>query len=309
MTAERRRTSYRVLDQTNPLIPYALLLPHAIFFVAFIIYPLLRGFVISLQRWDPLRDDVPFVGLAHYARLLDPASAQFQKFWSSLGNTLFFVAVTTPLLVALALLLAFLLHRKIRGRGFMRSAFFLPTILSVSVVSILFRWMFADRIGLVPAMLADLGISMPSVLTTRWLAWIPIVLATVWWQVGTNMMLYLAGLAGISESYNEAAAVDGANTWQRVRHITLPLLMPTTLFVSVTTILNQFQMFGQSDLITDGGPAESTTTTIMYITTEAFLNNQLSSATAMSFVFGLVMLIVTAVQFRAMTRDISKPGA
>lgn len=297
------------LDQSNPLIPYLLLLPHAVFFLWFTIYPVFSGLLISLQRWDPLRDNPPFVGFEHYAKLFDPASLQFQKFWGSMINTSVFVLISVPLLVIVALLLALALNRPVRGRSFFRSVLFLPTILSVSVVSLLWRWMFGDDIGLIDSALASIGIQAPHFLTTTGWAWVPIVASTVWWSVGLNMMLYLAGLSGIPESYDEAAQLDGANVWERFRYITLPLLSPTTLFVTVTTILASFQMFGQAQLITGGDPRESTTTVLMYITNEAFTNNQISSATAMSFVFGALMLVVTVAQFRAMARGVKGPAS
>lgn len=299
---------YTSLDQSNPLIPYLLLTPHGVFYLAFFVFPIGYGLVISLQRWNPLRKDAPFVGLEFYRQLFDPSTIQSHQFWRSMVNTLFFTAVTAPLVVALALVLALLLNRPLRGRAFFRSVFFLPTVLSVTVASLLWKWMFQDRIGLVDIALSQVGVHAPRFLATPWLAWLPIVLTTLWWSVGQNMMLYLAGLAGIPESYYEAAQLDGAGGWQLFRYVTLPLLTPTTLFVSVTTALAAFQMFGQGQIITGGEPKGSTQSTIMYITQQAFTNQQMSSATAMSFVFGAVMMLVTAVQFRAMTRGIARPA-
>jgi multiple sugar transport system permease protein len=297
------------LDESNPLVPWLLLLPHALFFFAFIVYPVGRGLLISLQRWDPLRSEVPFVGLQHYIDLLTPTSAQFGPFWSSMLNTGFFTVIATPLLIALALGLALLLNKPIRGRSIFRSIFFLPSILSVSVISIVWRWLFGDDIGVLSIVLRNAGITPPHFISDSGWAWIPILLSTLWWTVGLNMVLYMAGLAGISESYDEAAQLDGAGTWRRFRSITWPLLAPTTLFVTVTTVLASAQLYGQSLLITDGGPDRSTTSVMMYITQQAFESNQMSSATAMSFVFGVFMLAVTIVQFRSMTRGVKGPQA
>jgi multiple sugar transport system permease protein len=306
-SGERRWRRATALDESNPLVPYAFLLPHALLFFAFMVYPLVFGFWISVVRYDPLQDTQPFVGLANYARLLDPSMPQFQRFWGALGNTLLFVALAGPLLIAVALGLALQLHQPIFGRTFFRSVFFMPGILSVSVISILWRWIFNERNGLVNVALNGIGVPQVSFLTTAGLVWTPIVVATVWWTVGFNMTIYLAGLSAIPESYYEAAQLDGAGPWARFRHITLPLLAPTTLFVLVTTMLATFQLFGQSLLITNGGPERSTQSSIMYITQEAFTNNQLSSATSMSFVFGLLMMIVAVIQFRGATGGMERP--
>ncbi|MGI8746742.1 MAG: carbohydrate ABC transporter permease, partial [Deinococcus sp.] len=141
-------------------------------------------------------------------------------------------------------------------------------------------------------------------LSTEWLAWIPIVVGTVWWTVGFNMTLYLAALGNISESLYEAASLDGATAWQQFRGITLPLIAPQTLFVIVTSALASLQLYGQSLVITNGGPTRTTQSVIQYITEEGFSNNQAASATAMAFAFGLIMLVFTAAQFRTMARDV-----
>ncbi|HEX2864013.1 MAG TPA: sugar ABC transporter permease, partial [Deinococcales bacterium] len=126
----------------------------------------------------------------------------------------------------------------------------------------------------------------------------------VWWTIGFNMTLYIAALGGISRSYYEAAEIDGAGAWAQFRFITLPLLGPTTLFITVTTVLASFQLFGQSQVITAGGPTRSTQSVIMYITEQGFTNYQMSSASAMAFMFGLIMLVFTVLQFRIMAKDL-----
>lgn len=302
-----RRSSFTALDESNPLLPYLFLLPHAILFFVFIVYPVLYGLWISLHRWDPLQDSQPFVGLTFYAKLFDFSTPQAQQFWNSLLNTTFFVAISTPLLIGVALALALQLQRPIFGRALFRAIFFMPGILSVSVMALLWRWMFENGGGLVNV-LREETLGLPSVpwLTTEWLAWTPIVVGTVWWTVGFNMTLYLAGLGNIPKALYEAAAIDGARPWQQFRFVTWPMLQPTTLFIGVTTILASFQLFGQSQLITNGGPTRTTQSVIHYITDEAFLNNQFSGAAAMSIVFGLIMLVFTVFQFRLMTG--SSPG-
>lgn len=299
-----QRGSLMALNESNPLIPYLFLVPFFVFFLVFTIYPVIFGLWVSVHRYDPLMPVQPFVGLENYARLFDPSAPQSSFFWRTLLNTAFFTLVSVPLLVVVSMMLAILLHQPIFGRSVFRAIFFMPGILSVSVMGILWKWMFDNQSGLIN-IIRDQYLKLPTIpfLTTEWFAWIPIVVGTIWWTIGFNMTLYLAALGGISQSYYEAAQIDGAGPWAQFRYITLPLLSPTTLFVAVTTVLASFQLFGQSQVITNGGPTRTTQSVIMYITEEAFSNNQFSSATAMAFVFGLLMLVFTVFQFRLMTRS------
>lgn len=291
------------------LEPYLYLLPHAVLFFVFTVYPIGYGLYIAMHRWDLLQDTQPFVGLEFFRNLFIPGTPQADFFWRTLWNTTFFTVISVPLLVASALGLAVLLHRPIFGRTFFRAVFFMPGILTVSVMGILWRWMFDNQVGLVNAArsLATGADPIPW-LSTEGLAWIPIIVGTIWWTLGFNMTLYLAALSNISLSLYEAAELDGATATQQFRYITWPMLTPVTLFVFITTALASFQLFGQSLVITNGGPNRSTQSVIQYITEEGFTNSQISSAAAMGFVFGLLMLILTAAQFRLMARDVQSSG-
>jgi multiple sugar transport system permease protein len=298
-TASARR--FRSLDSANPLVAYLFLLPHALLFLAFVVYPIVSGLWLSLHRYNPLAKDQAFVGALFYQRLFDFSTPEAANFWRAMAQTAFFTAVVVPILIALALFLALLLERPILGRGVFRTIFFVPTVLSVSVMAILWRWMSADQFGLVNVLLDDVGLPSIPFISREWLAWIPIILGTTWWTVGFNMTLYLAALSSIPQTYYEAAELDGAGAWGRFRHITFPLLMPATLFVAITTVLASLQLYGQSQLITNGGPTRSTQSAMMVITEQAFTNHQLSSATAMSLVFGVVLVLFAALQFRLMS--------
>ena len=309
MKRSRMRTSMLALNESNPLVPYLFLLPHALFFAVFIIYPVGFGLYVSVHQWDLLSGASPFVGLKYYVQIFDGSSPQNQFFWRTLLNTTFFTVVSVPLLVATALGLALLLYRPIFGQAIFRAIFFMPGILSVSVMGILWRWMFDNQSGLVNVIREQyFGQPIIQFLTTEGWAWVPIIIGTVWWTIGFNMTLYLAALGGISQSYYEAAQLDGAGPWGQFWHITLPLLAPTTLFIAVTTVLASFQLFGQTQVITNGGPTRTTQSVIQYITEEAFGNNQQSSAAAMAFVFGALMLVFTAFQFRLLAKDLRSSG-
>ncbi len=305
-----RRAFLRPAIDGHPLEPYLYLLPHAVLFLLFIVYPVVFGIYVSLHRWNILSDNQPFVGLQFYTRLFTPGTPQFDFFWKTTLNTALFTVITTPLIIVCALGLALLLHRPIPGRAFFRAIFFLPTILSVSVMGLLWRWMFENRTGLFNVLLDLLPFAEPvAFLTTVGLAWVPIIVGTVWWTVGFNMILYSAALAAIPQAYYEAAAIDGAGTWARFRHITWPQLNPVTLFAAVTTTIASFQLFGQSHVITAGGPLRSTQSVMMFITEEAFTRYQFSSAAAMSLTFGLLLLLVTGFQFRLTIRDLGRGRA
>jgi multiple sugar transport system permease protein len=303
------RANWFALNDSNPLVPYLYLLPHAVLFLVFVVYPVGFGLFVSVHRWDLLSGESPFVGLQYYAQLFDPSTPQAEFFWKTFLNTAFFTVLSVPLLVGTALGLALLLFRPIFAGPIFRAIFFMPGILSVAVMGILWRWMFDNQSGLVNAVRQDVfGLSVIQFLTTEGWAWVPIIIGTVWWTIGFNMTLYLAAMGGISQSYYEAAQLDGAGPWAQFRFITWPLLSSTTLFIAVTTVLASFQLFGQSAVITAGGPLRTTQSVIQYITEEGFSNNQQSSAAAMSFVFGLLMLVFTAFQFRLMAKDLQTSG-
>lgn len=299
-----RRFAFLRLNDRNPLVPYLYLLPHAILFLIFVVYPIGFGIYVSLHRWNILSDHQVFVGFEYYRNLFTPGTPQANFFWKTLMNTGIFVVITVPALIAAALGLALLLHKPIFGRGFFRTVFFLPTILAVSIMGLLWRWMFENGSGLINVILEQIPFlnTVPFLTTVGW-AWVPIIVGTVWWTVGFNMVLYSAALSGIPQAYYDAAAIDGAGPWAQFRHVTWPQLAPVTLFAGITTTIASFQLFGQPHVITAGGPLRSTQSVMMYITEEAFTNYRFSSAAAMSMVFGLALLLVAVFQFRLMLRD------
>ncbi|HEX7004628.1 MAG TPA: sugar ABC transporter permease [Trueperaceae bacterium] len=299
-----KRPALLRLDDRNPLVPYLYLLPHAVLFLIFIVFPIGFGIFVSLHRWNLLSDQQVFVGLDHYRSLFTPGSPEARFFWKTLLNTILFVVITVPLLIACAIGLALLLHKPIWGRGFFRTVFFLPTILAVSIMGLLWKWMFENGSGLINVILDQLPLldTVPFLTTVGW-AWVPIIVGTLWWTVGFNMVLYSAALAAVPQAYYDAAQLDGAGRWAQFRHVTWPMLTPVTIFTAVTSTIASFQLFGQSHVITAGGPLRSTQSVMMYITEEAFTNFQFSSAAAMSMVFGLALLLISVFQFRLLLRD------
>lgn len=285
------------------LTPYLFILPHLIFFSAFLAWPFFYGIYISLFDFDFLRPEYrPFVGLRNYQNLFDPSSLQFADFWRAMGNTVEFIIYSVPPLVLGALLLAVLLNGRYAGRNFFRGLYFAPYALSVTVAAVLWRWIFQQG-GLVNFYLAELGLPQPSWLGSMPWAWVSLVVATVWWTIGFNTVIFLAALQEIPDSLYEAAAIDGASSWNQFRHITVPMLRPVLLFVVTITLIASANLFGQPFIMTErGGPVNQTEPIMLRIYTEGILFNRMGSAAAMSVFVAVLLLIVTTFNFRVFGR-------
>lgn len=288
--AERRRFSW---------IPYLFILPHLIFFIAFLGWPFFYGIYISLFNFDFNNPNYrPFVGLQNYQNLFVSTSIQFSDFWRSVKNTLYFVVWSVPPLVIVALVLAVLLNGKYRGRNFFRGIYFAPWSLSAVVASLLWWWIFQDEGGLMNSFLPKIGIQpIPWLGALPW-AWIAITTATVWWTVGFNTIIFLAALQDIPEQLYEAASIDGANTTQQFFRITVPMLRPVLTFVITITLLASANLFAQPFVITHGGPAQGTESIMMRIYAEAFGSYRMGSAAAMCIFVAAILLILTVLNFR-----------
>ena len=279
--------------------PYLFILPHLVFFAAFLGWPLFYGIYISLFEFDfTFPDYRPFIGLQNYRDLIDPNSVQFDDFWRSLKNTGIFVLWSLPPLVIVALLLAVLLNGNYRGRNFFRGIYFAPWSLSAVVASLLGWWVFQDQGGLANAFLARMGLSQVSWLGALPWAWIAITLVTVWWTVGFNSIIFLAALQDIPDTLYEAAAIDGATTTQQFFHVTVPMLRPVLIFIITITLISSANLFAQPLIMTRGGPAQGTESIIMRIYAEGFTTFRMGSAAAMSIVVASILLVLTVINFR-----------
>lgn len=281
------------------LTPYLFILPHLIFFAAFLAWPFLFGLYTSLFEFDFLRPERrPFVGLENYANLVDPGSIQFDDFWRSLRNTGEFMLWSVPPLVVLALLLAVLLNGRFRGRNLFRMIFFAPYTLSVTAAAVLWWWIFQPQGGLLNHLLGMLGVDGQNWLSSMPQAWVAITIATVWWTIGFNTIIFLAALQDIPHTLYEAAAIDGAGAWRQFRHITLPLLRPVMVLVITITLVASANLFGQPFIMTAGGPLQRTEPIIYAIYNEGIVRSQMGSAAAMSVVVATLLLGLTALNFR-----------
>lgn len=269
---------------------WCFLLPFLFFFVGFLLYPILRGVHLSLYD-ATLGGKTEFIGLENYAAMF-----QDKGFWEALFNTLFFVLISTPVLVIFGFILAMFINAGLKGTTFIRTCFFAPYVLSMSVVTGLWVFIFQPYTGLVTQLTNALGIGEMYWLNTKWLVWAAILITTVWWTVGFNMILFLAGLQDIPDDIYEAARIDGAGGRQTLFFITIPMLKTTIALVVLLQTIASFKLFGQTYLMAGGGPGTHTRTIVHYIYETGFTNRRMGRAAAMSFAFLIVVLIITVIQ-------------
>ncbi|RJE90337.1 sugar ABC transporter permease [Paenibacillus sp. 1011MAR3C5] len=274
----------------------AFLAPFLIPLLLFYIWPLLRGVWISFHSWGILGMQ-KYVGLGNYKKLLTGGD-----FFHYLWNSFYFVLLIVPIIIALGLLLALLVQRKVPLQTTFRSIYFLPYVLSVSVISFIWLRMFDSKNGLLNVILDSLGLPTVHWLTSPGAAWWSIVIATVWWTVGFVMVLFLAGLQEISPDLYEAADIDGASAFHKFRYITLPGLMPVMKIQIFFQIIAGLKLFGQVQIMTNGGPGDATNTIIRYIYVTGFKKDMFGLAAAQSTMFCIFMLLVAAVQYMFMNR-------
>lgn len=286
-------------------IPYLFILPHFIFFVIFAAFPFGLGIFISLFEFDYLRPEaMRFVGFDNYTALFTSGTVEFPIFWNALSNTLRFVVMSVPLLITIPLLLALLLNTKFTGRNLYRAIFFAPWVLSSAVVGLLGFWVFQSQGGLLNYYLKELGMATPRWLSSMPWAWYSILITTVWWTSGFNMIIILAALQSIPPELYEAAEIDGAGWWQRFRYVTIPMLRPVLLFIIIITIIASFNLFAQPFFMTDGGgPAQSggggaTEPIMVRIYNQSFVRYRMGSGAAMSLVVAALMMLVSYFNFR-----------
>jgi multiple sugar transport system permease protein len=269
--------------------------PYLVLFGTFVVAPIIYGLWISLHQWDFLLPGKPFVGLQNYVDLFTGGSTTSEPFWQSMRATAIFTLISVPLLMVIPLALAVALNKKFHGRNAVRAIFFAPFVLGVAVIGLLWRYLLDPNVGVINYYLDQLGFDrIPFTTATPWV-WLALVVPTIWWTAGYNMVIFLAGLQDISAELYEAAELDGANAWQRFRNVTLPGLRPVTVFVFTITILASANLFGQSYLITQGQPGGETRSAIMQIGEEGLRRFNMGSASAMSTVLTVALLLVSLV--------------
>jgi multiple sugar transport system permease protein len=277
--------------------------PYLTLFVVFVIAPAVFGIWISLHDYDYTLPTKPFVGLDNYTGLITGDSPFAAPFWQSMQGTAIFTLGSVPLLLVLPLGVAMIMNLKFKGRNFFRALYFAPYVLGVAVVAVLWRYLLDTNIGLINHYL---GSSIPW-LTQENTAWISLIGVTVWWTLGFNAVIYLAALQDISPELYEAAKVDGASAWQRSRNVTLPGLRPVLLFVTSVTIIASVNMFGQSYLMTQGGPGTETRTAIYQVAETGLTSFNSGLASAMSMIFTVFLAIISVAVFLLFRERDDKP--
>ncbi len=267
--------------------------PFVAAYLLLMVWPTLRGVWLGLNAVDLLSNMGRFVGLQNFVDLAGDELAV-----RAFVNTLLFAALATPLLVGTGLALALALNRPGALAAWLRGIFFGTSVLSVTVVTLIWRLLLRPETGAVAAGLQAAGLPLPSPLHSEWLALPSVAVITLWWGVGLPMMLFLAALQQIPAEVYEAAALDDASRWQRFRYITLPALRRVLVLVAITQVIAQLQVFGQVQLLTEGGPNHSTRSLVMFIYEAMFDQWQLGYAAAASQVLTLLLLMALAVQAR-----------
>jgi len=274
------------------LTGYTFLAPSFAVLLVFIFVPLVFSLYLSAHQWNVISAAKPFVALENFSELLGD-----RLFWKAFGNTALYT-LHVPVGMALALLIAVLLNRDVRGRRLWQALFFLPSISSLVAVAMVWQWIYHPEFGLANYTLRLLGLSGISWLAAPSTALVSVMIVNVWIGIGYQMVIFLAGLKSIPPAFYDAAQVDGANAWQRFRHVTLPLLRPTTFFVLVTSVIGSFQVFTLIFVMTQGGPLHSTDVVVFHIYQNAYDYLKMGYASAMAWLLFLVILAVTWIQFR-----------
>jgi multiple sugar transport system permease protein len=268
-----------------------LLVPFLLFYLLFLIGPLAYGIVMSFFNTSLVLPGLgSFAGLGNYRELFSDS-----RFWQAMWHTIEFTLISTPPLVLIPLFFAIMVNRIKRGQWFFRLAFFLPYILPSAVIALVWTWLYEPGYGLIDGFFSLLGLSSPGWLSSPSLALYSIVIVTVWWTIGFNFVLYLAGLQDISRDLYEAAALDGASRWKQTWRLTIPMLGRTTTLVTVLQVIASLKIFDQVYLITAGGPNYSTRTAIEYIYDTGFTSERVGYASAASLALFVVILVVSFV--------------
>lgn len=298
-SASRRRRKF---------IDFSCALPALLFFAVFTYYPIVSLFNISLTDWNLMRDGYQYVGFKNYAWLFNGG---WERFFSALKITALYTLGEVVLSLVFGLLLALMFNRLSRTFGILRTIVVLPRYASVSASAMVFLWMYNENYGIINQLLkkatALFGGNMASInwLGTAGFAMISILIFSLWRSVGYSMMIYLSAIKGVSQDYYEAAELDGATAFQRLMKITIPLVAPTTLFLGVTTFIASMKVFQTVDMLTKGGPYESTSVLVYFIHRLAFNNHRLDRASATGVLFFVILLVCTILTMRWSDRKVN----
>ncbi|AUJ86697.1 carbohydrate ABC transporter permease [Enterococcus sp. CR-Ec1] len=275
--------------------PIVFIGPHMLLFLLFFLVPAVIGIYVSFTEWDLFSTPI-FVGFDNFQTILfDQDSLYHTQFFNGMKNTLFFAAISVPLCIVIPLLLAVALYAKPKMMRFFQSILYLPTLFAISAVMIIWGFLLSKSFGPIKEVF---GIDINFVGTQPW-AWIAILIVTIWWTLGGNLIIYVAALNGVSKEQLEAAELDGANSITKFFRISLPSIRNQLVFTTVMTTIAQFNIYGQPLMLTGGGPNNSTRVLMMYIQENAFGSSTSVAgiSSAMAILLGFVIMAVSIVQF------------
>ena len=276
----------------NPLTPYLFVLPNFLIFFIFIVVPAVFGFYYSLTEWDGLGEKT-FVGLKNFKTILTS-----EEFWEAFQRTSIYVIIMVPLIFVVSLFLANILIKELKFKGLFRAIFYWPTMISFIIVGVTWKWILGDNFGIINYILSMFNLEPIQFLTNSFFANFSVILASVWCRAGFYMVMFIAGLQSIPVSYYEAAEIDGATSSQRFRHITMPLLKPTSFLVLILAMIDSFKAYALVSSLTEGGPNGATTYLVQSIYEYGFEKYELGYASALSVVLFFILSILTVFQFK-----------
>lgn len=278
--------------------PYLFLIPALIFMGIFLFYPIVDVFRLSFTNYNMIQE-ATYVGTQNYENLFnDPL------FWKTLKNSFIYLVGVVPLLVILPIFIAILVNRKLKGIKWFRAAYYIPVVTSMVVVGIMWKWLYRGN-GLLNYLLQTIGLINEPVswLTSTDFALYSVMAVTIWKGLGYYMVIYLAGLQSIPQNLYEVAQIDGANWWQKHLHITIPLLKPSILLVTILSSIAAMKVFTEVYVMTKGGPINSSKTLVFYIYEKAFENLTLGYAAAMGFVLFVIIFILSFINFKVLGQE------
>ncbi len=275
------------------MINYLFLLPFLVFFIVFIIGPIFYAIYMSFYNWPILSKEHIFIGFENYRNLIMDSI-----WWKAIKNTFYFTFLTSLSTTIFSFLIAVSLNGSIKGQHLFRFIFYMPVVISVSAMGIIIGWTFNAQFGIVNYLLRFIGISGINWLGDKNLVIPTLAIASVWWGFGSPMLIFLAGLQNLPKQVYEAAEIDGASDSGCFFYITIPLMFPTIFFVLVTQLIAHFQVFGQSYLITGGGPGRESYTVIYYLYQTAWRYYKMGYGASIAITFSIIILLITLIQFK-----------
>ncbi|MBN1154477.1 sugar ABC transporter permease [candidate division KSB1 bacterium] len=278
-------------------IGYLFVTPYVVHFCVFIAFPLVFSLILVFHRWDII-SPMEWIGLGNFLRLSSDL-----LFFKSIANTLVFLIIHIPLQISVALFLAEFLNQNIRFRGFFRASYFLPVVVSGVVITILWQQLYAQDTGILNSLLARLGLMKLPWLTDTRFAMPSIAIMATWKNVGLYIVLFLVGLQSIPKHMYEAADIEGASHWAKFRYITLPMINPTMIMVVILSTIGGFSLFIEPYIMTDGGPMNSTLSSVLYIYKQAFSFYHMGYAATLGFFFALIVFAVVLIQKKIIEQE------